>query len=88
MAVGSHPAGISPYAIHDLAGNAAEWVADWYSEGVSLSDVRNPKGPENGDGKVIRGGGFREPAERLRATARFHASPQTRSEDIGFRCAE
>ena len=88
MAVGSHPAGISPYAIHDLAGNAAEWVADWYSEGVSLSDVRNPIGPENGNGKVIRGGGFREPAERIRASARFHASPQTRSEDIGFRCAE
>ena len=88
MAVGTHPAGNSPYAIHDLAGNAAEWVADWYSEGVSLSDVRNPKGPDSGDGKVIRGGGFREPAEHIRATARFHASPQTRSEEIGFRCAE
>ena len=88
MPVGTHPAGNNPYGIHDLAGNAAEWVADWYSEGISRSDVRNPQGPDSGDGKVIKGGGFREPAEQLRATARFHASPETRGEDIGFRCAE
>jgi formylglycine-generating enzyme required for sulfatase activity len=88
IAVGSHPAGDSPYGIHDLAGNAAEWVADWYSESVSTSDARNPRGPDSGAGKVIRGGGFREPAERIRATARFHASPETRSEDVGFRCAQ
>lgn len=87
-AVGTHPAGDSPYGIHDLAGNAAEWVADWYSESVTSSDVRNPGGPDSGTGKVIRGGGFRETAEHLRASARFHASPQTRSEDVGFRCAQ
>jgi formylglycine-generating enzyme required for sulfatase activity len=26
--VGSYPAGVSPYSVHDLAGNVYEWVAD------------------------------------------------------------
>lgn len=29
--VGSHVDGASPYGILDLAGNASEWVADWYN---------------------------------------------------------
>jgi formylglycine-generating enzyme required for sulfatase activity len=28
--VGSRPAGASPYGALDMAGNAAEWVSDWY----------------------------------------------------------
>lgn len=87
-AVGSHPSGASPYGVHDLAGNAAEWVADWYGEGVSSSDVRNPKGPDGGTDKVIRGGGLRDRAERITATARYYANPQTRNEDVGFRCVK
>lgn len=70
--VGSHPAGASPFGIHDLAGNAAEWVADWYEENVS---------------KTIRGAGWRDPADRLTASRRFHANPKNRSDDVGFRCA-
>jgi len=86
-AVGSHAAGQSSEGVQDLAGNASEWVADWYSESFATGDVRNPKGPESGPGKGIRGGGWQEPAERLRSTKRFHASPDTRADDIGFRCA-
>ena len=28
--VGSRPLGASPYGAMDMAGNAMEWVADWY----------------------------------------------------------
>jgi formylglycine-generating enzyme required for sulfatase activity len=87
VAVGGRAAGVSPYGVHDLAGNAAEWVADWFSEGVSPADVRNPLGPASGEAKVIRGGGWRDPAQHIRTTARFQASPQTRNDDMGFRCA-
>jgi formylglycine-generating enzyme required for sulfatase activity len=85
--VGAHATGKSPYGIDDLAGNASEWIADWYSESFSTDDVYNPRGPSDGTKKVIRGGGRYDPAPRLSATARQFASPDTRSEDIGFRCA-
>ncbi len=85
--VGAHAAGLSPFGVHDLAGNASEWVSDWYSDSFPVGDVRNPKGPETGTGRVIRGGGRFDPGERLVATKRFHGMPDLRSEDIGFRCA-
>lgn len=85
--VGSHPAGESPYGVHDLSGNAAEWVADWYAEGFARNDVRNPRGPETGTARVIRGGGWRDPAGRIKSTKRYFASPENTSDDIGLRCA-
>jgi formylglycine-generating enzyme required for sulfatase activity len=85
--VGSHPAGRSPFGVHDLAGNANEWVSDWYSESFPSADVRNPKGPETGKARVIRGGGRFEPAERILATKRYSGTPEVRANDIGFRCA-
>ena len=86
-AAGAHPQGRSPYNVHDLAGNAAEWVADWHADSFTHADARNPKGPDSGTARVIRGGGRFDPADRITATRRFHASPDTRSPDIGFRCA-
>jgi formylglycine-generating enzyme len=85
--VGSHPSGHGPYGTQDLAGNVSEWVADWYAEGFRSSDVRNPKGPENGKSRVIRGSGRFERAERMATARRYHATPDLRAQDIGFRCA-
>jgi iron(II)-dependent oxidoreductase len=85
--VGRHGTGVSPFGVHDLAGNVSEWIADWYSDGYIRGDVRNPKGPATGTGKVIRGGGWYEPPDRLMTTRRFFASPDYRSDDTGFRCA-
>ena len=86
-AVGTHAPGRSPFGVDDLAGNAAEWVADWYSDSFLRSDVRNPKGPETGTARVVRGSGRFDPSERLIATKRYHANEDLRREDIGFRCA-
>lgn len=85
--VGGHPAGRSPYGVEDLAGNAAEWVADWYSERFRTGDVRNPKGPESGEGRVIRGSARFDPPDRLVVTKRYQGNPELRREDVGFRCA-
>jgi formylglycine-generating enzyme required for sulfatase activity len=86
--VESRPAGKSPYGVYDLAGNASEWVSDWFAAEFVRGDVRNSKGPENGTAKVIRGGGWYDPPERLNLSRRRHASPATRADDLGFRCAK
>lgn len=86
--VGTHPAGRSPYGVHDMAGNVAEWTADWYAESFPVGERRNPQGPASGTSKVIRGGGRFEPAERMNATRRSYGAPDLRGEDIGFRCAQ
>ena len=67
-AVGSHEAGKSPYGVQDLSGNASEWVADWFAESFEQGDVRNPKGPQTGTGKVIRGGGWYDPGDKIKST--------------------
>lgn len=85
--VGSYVHDRSPFGIFDLAGNVTEWVADWFSENFPEGDVRNPKGPDSGTSKVLRGASWYEPAERLSVTKRWHANPSTRNDGIGFRCA-
>ncbi len=85
--VGTHPMGRSPYGVDDLSGNVAEWFADWYTDSFPQSDARNPKGPETGEGRVVRGSGRFDPSDRLVATKRYHSNADTRMEDIGFRCA-
>ena len=85
--VGSHRKGTSPFGIHDMAGNAWEWTADWFSESFPYADRRNPKGPSSGTSKVLRGGGWYDQADRLVSTKRMHANPEQRDDSIGFRCA-
>ena len=85
--VGKHPSGAAPDGVHDLAGNASEWVADWYAPAFARQQTRNPRGPETGNGKVVRGGGWMDPAQRITATKRMYLSPEQRTVDVGFRCA-
>lgn len=87
-AVGAHPRGRSPYGVEDLAGNAAEWVWDWFSESYKRGDTRNPRGPDEGFHKEVRGGGRHDHEQNLVLTNRFHAEPEYRAADIGFRCAK
>jgi len=85
--VGSYPKGMRPFGVFDLSGNVTEWVADWFSESFPINEARNPKGPESGTGRVLRGGGWYDPAERISAARRMYASSSNRADDIGFRCA-
>lgn len=86
--VGSHPKGESIYGVFDMAGNVWEWVDDWYHfKYYSLGRKKNPRGPADGDFKVVRGGSWVNYENSLRSAFRRWSRPEVRFNDTGFRCA-
>lgn len=87
--VGNGEAGRSPYGLHHMAGNAAEWVEDWFGIDYYMTmPDHNPRGPANGRYKVVRGGSWKSTPALLRTATRSGASPDQRAATIGFRCAQ
>jgi formylglycine-generating enzyme required for sulfatase activity len=84
--VGLYPMGATPEGIEDLAGNVWEWVADWFGS-YAKSSTRNPRGPESGDARVLRGGAWINGPRYLRSAYRYGClGPDYRVVILGFRC--
>lgn len=88
-AVGSYEKGKSPYGVYDMAGNAWEWVADWFSSSYYLdTPLTNPPGPVSGEYRVLRGGSWHDQAETVTTSSRgWNQLEYFENTDFGFRCA-
>ena len=88
--VGSYPAGASPYGALDMSGNVMEWVNDWFNLGeptyYETGPYRNPTGPDQGIGRVGRGGSW-VGVEPWPTWFRWSSAPLGETQTIGFRCA-
>jgi formylglycine-generating enzyme required for sulfatase activity len=87
-AVGSKPAGDSPYGLHDMAGSVWESTRDW-SGFYSAGDQTDPVGPASASTRVFRGGGLNNDAAYLPAGFRtYYAPPSAAFPDLGLRCSK
>ena len=86
--VGHFPAGASPYGLQDVVGNVWEWCRDRYAPNYNENlDERNPRGPQRGYHRVLRGGSWVSSPEFVRGFVRDRLDPFARGTHFGFRCA-
>ena len=64
----------SSFGVYDMSGNASEWVSDIFEK--SLPD------------KTVKGGSYQRPDYAVRCASRVNYPPETRDEEIGFRCCK
>ncbi len=86
------------YGIYDLGGNVQEWCNDFYEkEYYKKSPLLNPKGPDKGSERVLRGGSFylnavfySRTSNRSRFNNSWFTDPTKKSYQklFGFRCAK
>lgn len=87
--VASFPKNVSPFGAYDMAGNAWEWTQDYWDPTYYARSPRdNPKGPEIGKRRAMRGGSWMYDVPYfLESANRSPGWPARRKEYVGVRCA-
>jgi len=79
------------FGLYNIIGNVWEWTADKFARYHDHEPDVDPKGSPRGQDYVKKGGSFLSDTEhsyRIRNAARHHNSPDSSSNDIGFRCVK
>lgn len=72
------------YGLYNMHGNAAEWIWDWYGAYNAQAAV-NPTGPESGNAKIVRGGGWNDHPKHIRSAYRGAQPADVPLYSIGMR---
>ena len=95
---GGHPHAVgqkqpNAWGLYDMCGNLWEWCNDFYKVDYYATSARtDPRGPDEGKTRVVRGGSWRAPAENCRSGYRYNENPGYADvcfgyDIYGFRCA-
>jgi sulfatase modifying factor 1 len=86
-AVGPTPAGryaANAWGIHDMVGNVWEWTWDW-KEAFGWQPLIDPRGPPDGDARVLRGGAWDSAPRVVRVASRDERAVDARDSNVGLR---
>jgi formylglycine-generating enzyme required for sulfatase activity len=76
----------NPWSLFDMHGNSWEWGNDWYGDDYyQQSEAINPIGPDSGEFRILRGGGWNSPGDNCRSASRSFYDPVGAGSDIVFR---
>ena len=74
----------NPWGLHDMHGNLAEWVQDWFAP-YSEESQEDPQGPPSGLERVFRSGYYFIQSPYTRSAFRLHYAPDFRGSGVGAR---
>lgn len=87
---GSHPVKTkkpNELGLYDMAGNVMEWCSDWFQKSFTTAALTDPKGPETGMGRVLRGGSWGSNDTFCRVSGRQVSSVDKQYQGNGLRLA-